>query len=200
MMRIVLGCLLLGLICGACGGKKEAEQEPADEEAQDEVAEAEEGEAGEGEAEEGEAEEGEAEEGEAEEGEADEGEAEEGEAEEGEAEGEGPPEVIELEDEDGTKDAVIFPHEKHAELDEKINEKGCETCHHEPKGEEKNPACDVEGCHDGETEGVPSSKDAHHTLCKDGCHKKQLKANPDNEALKKVKGCSGCHSGKGEKE
>jgi hypothetical protein len=106
-----------------------------------------------------------------------------------------PPEVIALKAEGGTKDAVPFPHKKHAGLDAAINAKGCETCHHAPQGDDKNPGCKTEGCHDGKTAGVPRSKDAHHKLCKDGCHKVQLTAEPGSEALKKVKGCAGCHAG-----
>lgn len=106
-----------------------------------------------------------------------------------------PADLIPLKEEGGSRAAAPFPHKKHAGFDTAINPKGCAACHHKPKGEDKNPGCKIEGCHDGKTEGVMISKDAYHKLCRDGCHKEQLAARPDNEALKKVKSCSGCHSG-----
>jgi hypothetical protein len=102
-----------------------------------------------------------------------------------------PAEVIALKAEGSAKEAVNFTHKKHAGLDAAINPKGCETCHHAPKGDDKNPGCKVEGCHDGKAAGVPGSKDAHHKLCKDGCHKAQA----GNETLKKANTCKGCHAG-----
>ena len=187
MTRIMLLCALIALLATACGEKK-AEDAAGDE--ADEKAAAEEADEGEvAEAEKGEADEEEADEEEADEEEADGGE------EQAAAEGDEPAEMIALKAEGGTKDAVPFPHEKHAELDEKVNPEKCTTCHHAPKGDEANPSCTTAGCHDGETEGAPSAKDAYHKLCKDGCHKKQLAADKDNEALKKVKSCSGCHAG-----
>jgi hypothetical protein len=102
-----------------------------------------------------------------------------------------PAEVIALEAEGGTKDAVPFTHKQHAGLDAAINAKGCATCHHAPKDGNEHPGCKVEGCHDGKAAGAPNSKDAHHKLCKDGCHKAQA----GNETLKQANTCKGCHAG-----
>jgi outer membrane biosynthesis protein TonB len=101
------------------------------------------------------------------------------------------PETIALKAEGSAKEAVPFTHKQHAEMDASINQKGCETCHHAPQGENKYPGCKAEGCHDGKTEGVMGSKDAYHKLCKDGCHKDQA----GNEVLKKANTCKGCHAG-----
>jgi hypothetical protein len=91
------------------------------------------------------------------------------------------------------KGAVPFPHKMHAGLP--IVGGKCDTCHHtsDAKGTGAQK-CAAAGCHDGKTAGAPDGKDAFHDKCR-GCHTKALAAQPDNEKLKAVKSCKGCHAG-----
>lgn len=100
--------------------------------------------------------------------------------------------VVTLAMEGAKKPTIKFPHKAHTEF-EAVGGK-CGVCHH-VAGEDtsKIKGCMAEGCHDGKTEGAPSAKDAFHKTCRD-CHKKALAANADNEKLKKIKSCSGCHA------
>ena len=100
--------------------------------------------------------------------------------------------VLTLTIEGGKKPPFKFPHKAHTGFDA-VGGK-CGVCHH-MAGEDKAgiKGCMSEGCHDGKTDGVLIPKDAFHKTCKDGCHKAQLKANKDNEKLKAVKSCKGCH-------
>ena len=100
--------------------------------------------------------------------------------------------VLTLAIEGAKKPAIKFPHKAHTGFDAVAGK--CNVCHH-MAGEDKAAikGCMSEGCHDGKTDGVLIPKDAFHKTCKDGCHKAQLKANKDNEKLKAVKSCGGCH-------
>ena len=102
--------------------------------------------------------------------------------------------VITLTIEGGKKPPFKFPHKAHTGFDA-VGGK-CNGCHH-MAGEDKAgiKGCMSEGCHDGKNDGVLIPKDAFHKTCKDGCHKDQLKANEDNEKLKAIKSCKGCHKG-----
>ena len=102
--------------------------------------------------------------------------------------------VLTLTIEGGKKPPFKFPHKAHTGFDA-VGGK-CGVCHH-MAGEDKAAikGCMSEGCHDSKIIGVLIPKDAFHKTCKEGCHKDQLKANKDNEKLKAIKSCMGCHKG-----
>jgi hypothetical protein len=92
----------------------------------------------------------------------------------------------------GKKKPVTFPHKAHTE-NAVIGDK-CEVCHHMAEELSRITGCRIAGCHDGKTEEVPGIKDAFHKTCRK-CHKKVLDEQPENEKLKKLKKCNGCHTG-----
>jgi hypothetical protein len=100
--------------------------------------------------------------------------------------------VLKLVPPGGKKKTVTFPHKAHTE-NAVIGDK-CEVCHHMADDPSKITGCLVAECHDGKTEDVPGVKDAFHKTCR-ACHKKVLDEQPDNQKLKKLKKCNGCHAG-----
>lgn len=100
--------------------------------------------------------------------------------------------VLKLDTPGGKKKPVTFPHKSHTE-NAVIGDK-CEVCHHMAEEPSRITGCRTAGCHDGKTEEVPGIKDAFHKTCRN-CHKKVLDEQPENEKLKKLKKCNGCHAG-----
>jgi hypothetical protein len=101
------------------------------------------------------------------------------------------PESVALQIEGAKKGPVTFPHAAHVALPA-IGGK-CNACHH--TADEKGVGaqkCTASGCHDGK--GKVAAKDAFHDTCR-GCHTKELAAQPQNEKLKALKSCKGCHAG-----
>jgi hypothetical protein len=103
--------------------------------------------------------------------------------------------VMKLVPEGGKKEPVPFPHKLHADAANPGTEGKCAICHHKPTVDSEYPKCKTAGCHDGRTAGNPLPKDAFHERCRDTCHKQTLAEQPDNEKLKAVKKCKGCHAG-----
>jgi type IV secretory pathway VirB10-like protein len=101
------------------------------------------------------------------------------------------PEVAKIELAGAKKGPVTFPHALHVGFP--IVGGKCNGCHHtsDEKGADA-AKCTAAGCHDGNGKVAP--KDAFHDLCR-GCHSKALGEQPDNEKLKKLKSCKGCHVG-----